>query len=50
MNAWPDAPRVEKPCRDCGEMMFCTPKREVCSKCRRKKERAEKSRKRNETQ
>jgi len=34
-----DAPRIEKPCRDCGAMMYCTPRREVCSKCRRIAER-----------
>jgi len=34
-----DAPRIEKPCRVCGEIMYCTPRREVCSKCRRIAER-----------
>jgi len=34
-----DAPRIEKPCRVCGDIMYCTPRREVCSKCRRAKER-----------
>lgn len=34
-----DAPRIEKPCRVCGDPMYCTPRREVCSKCRRIKER-----------
>jgi len=34
-----DAPRIEKQCRVCGKIMFCTPQREVCSKCRREKER-----------
>jgi len=34
-----DAPRVERPCRVCGDIMYCTPRREVCSKCRRAKER-----------
>ena len=37
MNA--DAPRIEKPCEVCGDIMYCTPRREVCSKCRRAKER-----------
>lgn len=27
-----------KPCRECGKPMECTPKREVCSVCRREKE------------
>jgi hypothetical protein len=34
-----DAPRIEKPCEVCGDIMYCTPRREVCSKCRRAKER-----------
>jgi len=34
-----DAPRIEKLCRVCGEIMYCTPRREVCSKCRRIAER-----------
>jgi DNA modification methylase len=34
-----DAPRIEKQCRVCGEIMFCTLQREVCSRCRREKER-----------
>jgi hypothetical protein len=34
-----DAPRIEKPCRVCGDIMYCTPRREVCSKCRRIAER-----------
>jgi uncharacterized OB-fold protein len=38
MTVWPEAKRVEKPCVVCGEIMFCTPTRELCSKCRRKKE------------
>lgn len=27
-----------KPCRECGKPMECTPKREVCSVCRRERE------------
>ena len=38
MSVWPDRIKVEKPCRDCGEMMWCTPERLVCTKCRRKAE------------
>lgn len=45
MSTWPESKLVEKPCRDCGEIMECTPKREVCSKCRRKVERENKRRK-----
>jgi hypothetical protein len=41
-----DAPRIEKPCRVCGEIMYCTPRREVCSKCRREKEKMYKREKR----
>ena len=29
---------VNKPCRECGKPMECTPKREVCSVCRRERE------------
>jgi hypothetical protein len=32
------APLTIKPCRECGKPMECTPKREVCSVCRREKE------------
>ena len=43
-----DAPRIEKPCRECGKPMECTPKREVCSVCRREKEKLYKREKRND--
>ncbi len=41
-----DAPRIEKPCRVCGDPMYCTPKREVCSVCRREREKMYKREKR----
>lgn len=34
-----DVPRIDKLCRVCGKIMWCTPRREVCSKCRREVER-----------
>lgn len=36
--AWPIAKLIEKPCRICGTIMECTPRREVCSKCRKEYE------------
>lgn len=35
-----------KPCRECGKPMECTSKREVCSVCRREKEKMYKREKR----
>jgi len=40
--AWPIAKLIEKPCTICGEIMECTPKREICSVCRREMEREQK--------
>ena len=37
---------IEKPCRECGKPMECTPRREVCSVCRREKEKMYKREKR----
>ena len=45
-----DAPRIEKPCRVCGKPMECTPKRTVCSVCRREKEKTYKMEKRKNEQ
>lgn len=33
--------QIEKPCRDCGAIMWCTPYREICSTCRRERERVQ---------
>jgi uncharacterized OB-fold protein len=38
MTNWPAAKLIKKPCRVCGDIMECTPRREVCSKCRQKAE------------
>lgn len=38
MGTWPEAKLIEKKCRECGEIMWCTPTREICSTCRKKME------------
>lgn len=33
-----DAPRIEKPCEQCKEPMYCTANRKICSVCRKENE------------
>jgi len=42
MTQWPESPQIEKPCRICGKMMECTKWREICSPCRKEKEKENK--------
>lgn len=46
MTVWPEAKQIIKPCEVCGETMECTPRREVCSVCRREREKMYKREKR----
>lgn len=48
MTDWPDAKRIDKPCTKCGEPMWCTPNREICSKCRKVMEKEGAARRRKE--
>jgi len=42
-----DAPRIEKPCEQCKNPMYCTAQRKICSKCRRENEKIGKRKIRN---
>lgn len=42
MSTWPEAKLIEKPCKVCGDPMYCTPSREICHKCRKQIEKDKK--------